>query len=168
MGSVKQLTSVSKALPIWVRNHTFVVFCLEARQERKNVNEREERRKRRKGKIDCLQVPHHLPCIRLIIFFNPLRCWQFWKRMKHPILPFALMQCPRNVIPRTSCGSNCGKLGSTRWITTRSCRTRRPPEVNLMHQTGLLQQFQYVTPEDDDDKPTGLAAMDLDVEDDRY
>ena len=37
-----------------------------------------------------------------------------------------------------------------------------------MHQTGLLQQFQYVTPEDDDDKPTGLAAMDLDVEDDRY
>ncbi|KUM66789.1 hypothetical protein ACN42_g272 [Penicillium freii] len=26
---------------------------------------------------------------------------------------------------------------------------------------GLLQQFQHVTPEDDDDEPTGLAAMDL-------
>ncbi|OQD60420.1 hypothetical protein PENPOL_c023G01811 [Penicillium polonicum] len=32
---------------------------------------------------------------------------------------------------------------------------------------GLLQQFQYVTPEDDDG-PTGLAAMDLGVEDDGY
>ncbi|OQD62535.1 hypothetical protein PENPOL_c012G01426 [Penicillium polonicum] len=40
--------------------------------------------------------------------------------------------------------------------------------VNFMHQTGLLQQFQYVTPEDDDDEPTGLAAMDLGVEDDGY
>ena len=40
--------------------------------------------------------------------------------------------------------------------------------VNFMHRTGLLQQFQYVTPEDDDDEPTGLAAMDLGVEDDGY
>ncbi|KUM57174.1 hypothetical protein ACN42_g10015 [Penicillium freii] len=39
--------------------------------------------------------------------------------------------------------------------------------VNFMHRTGLLQQFQHVTPEeDDDDEPTGLAAMDLGVEDD--
>ncbi|OQD64331.1 hypothetical protein PENPOL_c008G08853 [Penicillium polonicum] len=39
--------------------------------------------------------------------------------------------------------------------------------VNFMHRTGLLQQFQYVTPEEDDDnEPTGLAAMDLGVEDD--
>jgi hypothetical protein len=40
--------------------------------------------------------------------------------------------------------------------------------VNFMHRTGLLQQFQYVTPEDDNDEPTGLAAMDLGVEDDGY
>ncbi|KAJ5458796.1 hypothetical protein N7530_010740 [Penicillium desertorum] len=36
-----------------------------------------------------------------------------------------------------------------------------------MNRTGLLQQFQYVALEDDDDdEPTGLAAMDLGVEDD--
>ncbi|KAJ5033199.1 hypothetical protein NUH16_003115 [Penicillium rubens] len=40
--------------------------------------------------------------------------------------------------------------------------------VNFMHRTGLLQQFQYVAPEDDNDEPTGLAAMDLGVEDDGY
>ncbi|CAI7643519.1 unnamed protein product [Penicillium viridicatum] len=34
--------------------------------------------------------------------------------------------------------------------------------VNFMHRTGL-QEFQYVTPEDDDDEPTGLAAMYLGV-----
>ena len=37
-----------------------------------------------------------------------------------------------------------------------------------MHRTGLLQQFQYVTPADDDDEPTGLAVMDLGVEDHGY
>ncbi|CAI7599467.1 unnamed protein product [Penicillium viridicatum] len=31
--------------------------------------------------------------------------------------------------------------------------------VNFMHRTGLLEQFQYVTPEDDDDEPTGLADL---------
>ena len=40
--------------------------------------------------------------------------------------------------------------------------------VNFMHRTGLLQQFQHVGIEDDDKEPTGLAAMDLDVEDDGY
>ncbi|OQE01571.1 hypothetical protein PENSOL_c004G00364 [Penicillium solitum] len=42
--------------------------------------------------------------------------------------------------------------------------------VNFMHRTGLLQQFQYVgiEEENDDDEPTGLAAMDLGVEDDGY
>ncbi|KUM64563.1 hypothetical protein ACN42_g2508 [Penicillium freii] len=38
--------------------------------------------------------------------------------------------------------------------------------VTFMHRTGLLQEFQYVTPEDDDDEPTGLAVMYLGVEDD--
>jgi hypothetical protein len=42
--------------------------------------------------------------------------------------------------------------------------------VNFMHRTGLLQQFQYVTAEEDndDDERTGLTAMDLGVEDDGY
>jgi hypothetical protein len=40
--------------------------------------------------------------------------------------------------------------------------------VNFMHRTGLLQQFQHVILEDDDDEPIGLAAMDLGVEDDGY
>ncbi|KAJ9480585.1 hypothetical protein VN97_g12967 [Penicillium thymicola] len=42
--------------------------------------------------------------------------------------------------------------------------------VNFMHRTGLLQQFQHVgiEEENDDDEPTGLAAMDLGVEDDGY
>ncbi|KAJ5210621.1 hypothetical protein N7491_010427 [Penicillium cf. griseofulvum] len=43
--------------------------------------------------------------------------------------------------------------------------------VNFMHRTGLLQQFQHVGVEeddDDDDEPTGLAGMDLGVEDDGY
>ena len=40
--------------------------------------------------------------------------------------------------------------------------------VNFMHRTGLLQQFQHVEIEDDDDEPKGLAAMDLGVEDDGY
>ncbi|KAJ5794257.1 hypothetical protein N7457_000856 [Penicillium paradoxum] len=41
--------------------------------------------------------------------------------------------------------------------------------ANFMHRTGLLQQFQHVGIEeddDDDDEPTGLAAMELGVEDD--
>ncbi|OQD98504.1 hypothetical protein PENSOL_c009G09922 [Penicillium solitum] len=41
--------------------------------------------------------------------------------------------------------------------------------VNFMQQTGLLQQFQHVgVEEDDDDELTGLAAMDLGVKDDGY
>ncbi|KUM55547.1 hypothetical protein ACN42_g11710 [Penicillium freii] len=42
--------------------------------------------------------------------------------------------------------------------------------VNFMHRTGLLQQFQYVGIEEDndDDEPTGLAAIELGVEDDGY
>ena len=39
--------------------------------------------------------------------------------------------------------------------------------VKFMHQTGLLQQFQHVGIEDDDE-PAGLAAMDLGVEENRY
>lgn len=37
-----------------------------------------------------------------------------------------------------------------------------------MHQIGLLQQFQYITLEDNDDEPIGLTAIDLDVEDDGH
>ncbi|OQD69525.1 hypothetical protein PENPOL_c002G04609 [Penicillium polonicum] len=33
--------------------------------------------------------------------------------------------------------------------------------VNFMYRTGLLQQFQYVTPDEGDDEPTGFAAMNL-------
>ena len=40
--------------------------------------------------------------------------------------------------------------------------------MNHFEVSGLLQQFQYVTPEDDDDEPTGLTAMDLGVEGDGY
>ncbi|KAJ5186129.1 hypothetical protein N7472_010969, partial [Penicillium cf. griseofulvum] len=50
------------------------------------------------------------------------------------------------------------------WIVTQAARY----VVNFMHRTGLLQQFQHVGIEEDkgDDEPTGLAAMDLGVEDD--
>ncbi|KAJ5194236.1 hypothetical protein N7491_001572 [Penicillium cf. griseofulvum] len=42
--------------------------------------------------------------------------------------------------------------------------------VNFLHRTGLLQQFQHVGIEedDDDDEQIGLAAMDLGIEDDGY
>ena len=42
--------------------------------------------------------------------------------------------------------------------------------VNFMHRTGLLQLFQHIgiEEENDDNEPTGLAALDLGVEDDRY
>ncbi|KUM58793.1 hypothetical protein ACN42_g8358 [Penicillium freii] len=40
--------------------------------------------------------------------------------------------------------------------------------VNFMHRIGLLQQFRYVTPEDANDEPTGLATMNLGVEDDGH
>ncbi|OQD94809.1 hypothetical protein PENVUL_c129G09201, partial [Penicillium vulpinum] len=39
--------------------------------------------------------------------------------------------------------------------------------ANFMHRTGLFQQFHHVgLEEDDDEEPTGLAAMELGVEDD--
>lgn len=41
--------------------------------------------------------------------------------------------------------------------------------IDFMYRTGLLQQFQEVgIEEDNNDEPTGLAAMNLGVEDDRY
>jgi len=40
--------------------------------------------------------------------------------------------------------------------------------VNFMHRTGLLQQFQYVGLENDDDEQTGQRAMDAGVEHDGY
>lgn len=42
--------------------------------------------------------------------------------------------------------------------------------INLIHQIGPLPQFQYVGIEEGngDDEPTGLAAMELGVEDDGY
>ncbi|KAJ5789981.1 uncharacterized protein N7518_006992 [Penicillium psychrosexuale] len=41
--------------------------------------------------------------------------------------------------------------------------------VNFIHRTGLLQQFQHIRiEEDDNDEPRGLAAMDLGMEDDGY
>ncbi|OQE02739.1 hypothetical protein PENVUL_c039G09384 [Penicillium vulpinum] len=43
--------------------------------------------------------------------------------------------------------------------------------ANSMHQTGLLQHFQHVgleNEDDDDNEPIGLVAVDLGVEDDGY
>ena len=42
--------------------------------------------------------------------------------------------------------------------------------VNFVHRIGLLQQFQYIGTEedDDDDEPIGLAVMGLGMEDDGY
>jgi ribonuclease HI len=83
-----------------------------------------------------------------------------------------LMQCPQYIIPRTKLWEQLDKVGigiteiDYDKIMSNPQATRYV--VNFMHRTGLLQQFQYVTPEDDDDEPTGLAAMDLGVEDDGY
>ncbi|KAJ5442840.1 hypothetical protein N7445_004591 [Penicillium cf. griseofulvum] len=80
------------------------------------------------------------------------------------------MQCPRYTIPRTKLWEQLWAVGIKEMdydkIISHPQTTRYM--VNFMHRTGLLQQFQYVTPEDDDDEPTGLAAMDLGVEDDGY
>jgi ribonuclease HI len=83
-----------------------------------------------------------------------------------------LMQCPQYVVPRTKLWEQLWGIGINEMdydkIVSNPQATRYV--VNFMHRTGLLQQFQYVTPEeeDDDDEPTGLAAMDLGVEDDGY
>jgi ribonuclease HI len=83
-----------------------------------------------------------------------------------------LLQCPQYIIPRTKLWEQLDKIGigiteiDYDKIMSNPQATRYV--VNFMHRTGLLQQFQYVTPEDDDDEPTGLAAMDLGVEDDGY
>ena len=83
-----------------------------------------------------------------------------------------LMQCPQYVIPRTKLWEQLWDIGINEIdydkIVSNPQATRYV--VNFMHRTGLLQQFQYVTLEEekDDDEPTGLAAMDLGVEDDGY
>jgi ribonuclease HI len=83
-----------------------------------------------------------------------------------------LMQCPQYIIPRTKLWEQLDKIGigiteiDYDKIMSNPQATRYV--VNFMHRTGLLQQFQYVTPEDDNDEPIGLAAMDLGVEDDGY
>jgi hypothetical protein len=82
------------------------------------------------------------------------------------------MQCPQYIIPRTKLWEQLDKIGigiteiDYDKIMSNPQATRYV--VNFMHRTGLLQQFQYVTPEDDNDEPIGLAAMDLGVEDDGY
>jgi ribonuclease HI len=82
-----------------------------------------------------------------------------------------LMQCPQYVVPRTKLWEQLWGIGINEMdydkIVSNPQATRYV--VNFMHRTGLLQQFQHVgTEEDDDDEPTGLAAMDLGVEDDGY
>jgi ribonuclease HI len=83
-----------------------------------------------------------------------------------------LMQCPRYVVPRTKLWEQLWGIGINEMdydkIVSNPQATRYV--VNFMHRTGLLQQFQHVGIEqdDDDDEPTGLAAMDLGVEDDGY
>ena len=80
------------------------------------------------------------------------------------------MQCPRYVIPCTKLWEQLWDIGINEMdydkIVSNPQATRYV--VNFMYRIGLLQQFQYVIPEDDDDEPTGLAAMDLGVEDDGY
>ena len=82
------------------------------------------------------------------------------------------MQCPQYIIPRTKLWEQLWAVGIKEMdydnIISNPQATRYV--VNFMHRTGLLQQFQYVTPEEenDDDEPIGLAAMDLGVEDDGY
>ncbi|KAJ5159350.1 uncharacterized protein N7500_009001 [Penicillium coprophilum] len=84
-----------------------------------------------------------------------------------------LMQCPKYAIPRTKLWEQLDKIGigiteiDYDKIVSNPQATRYV--VNFMHQTGLLQQFQHVRiEEDDDDEPTGLAAMGLGMEDDGY
>jgi len=84
------------------------------------------------------------------------------------------MQCPQYIIPRTKLWKQLDKIGigiteiDYDKIMSNPQATRYV--VNFMHRTGLLQQFQHVgiEEENDDDEPTGLAAMDLGVEDDGY
>ncbi|KUM65948.1 hypothetical protein ACN42_g1166 [Penicillium freii] len=79
-----------------------------------------------------------------------------------------LMQCPRYVIPRTKLWEQLWDIGINEMDYDKIMSNPQATGyvVNFMHRIGLLQQFQYVTPEDDDDEPIGLAAMDLGVEDD--
>jgi hypothetical protein len=83
-----------------------------------------------------------------------------------------LMQCPQYIIPRTKLWEQLDRVGigiteiDYDKIMSNPQATRYV--VNFMHRTGLLQQFQHVGTEEDDDEPTGLAAMDLGVEDDGY
>ncbi|CAI7664971.1 unnamed protein product, partial [Penicillium palitans] len=74
------------------------------------------------------------------------------------------MQCPRYVVPRVKLWEQLWGIGINEMdydkIVSNPQATRYV--VNFMHRTGLLQQFQHVgIEEDDDDEPTGLAAMDL-------
>ncbi|KAJ9480553.1 hypothetical protein VN97_g13002, partial [Penicillium thymicola] len=83
-----------------------------------------------------------------------------------------LMQCPRYIIPRTKLWEQLEGIGIG-FIEIDYDKIMSNPQairyvVNFMHRTGLLQQFQHVTVENDDDEPIGLAAMDLGVEDDGY
>jgi hypothetical protein len=82
-----------------------------------------------------------------------------------------IMQCPWYIIPRTKLWEQLWDIGINEMdydkIVSNPQATRYV--VNFMHRTGLLQQFQHVgIEEEDDDEPTGLAAMDLGVEDDGY
>ncbi|OQE71598.1 hypothetical protein PENNAL_c0102G04898 [Penicillium nalgiovense] len=84
-----------------------------------------------------------------------------------------LMQCPQYAVPRTSLWEQLDKIGIGFTEIDYDKIISNPQAiryvVNFMHRTGLLQQFQYVTSEeDDDDEPVGLAVMDLGVEDDGY
>ncbi|OQD86897.1 hypothetical protein PENSOL_c083G04319 [Penicillium solitum] len=83
-----------------------------------------------------------------------------------------LIQCPRYVVPRTKLWEQLWDIGVNEMdydkIVSNPQATRYV--VNFMHRIGLLQQFQHVgiEEENDDDEPRGLAAMDLGVEDDGY
>jgi hypothetical protein len=82
-----------------------------------------------------------------------------------------LMQCPQYAMPRTKLREQLWDIGINEMdydkIVSNPQATRYV--VNFIHRTGLLQQFQHVgIEEEDDDEPTGLAAMDLGVEDDGY
>ena len=83
-----------------------------------------------------------------------------------------LMQCPQYAIPRMRLWEQLDKIGIGFRETDYDKIMSNPQAiryvVNFMHRTGLLQQFQHVTVENDDDEPIGLAAMDLGVEDDGY
>ncbi|KAJ5186134.1 hypothetical protein N7491_005997 [Penicillium cf. griseofulvum] len=85
-----------------------------------------------------------------------------------------LMQCPRYIVPRTRLWEQLERIG-VGFIERDYDEIICNPQairyvVNFMHRTGLLQQFQHVGTEEenDNDEPTGLAAMELGVEDDGY